>query len=52
MEAQQKDTMIEVEGLTKKFGKITAVDNISFSVKRGEIFAFLGAKWRRQNDCY
>lgn len=33
---------IVVKGLTKKFGKITAVDNISFSVKRGEIFAFLG----------
>jgi len=34
--------MIEVENLTKKFGDFVAVDNISFSVKRGEIFAFLG----------
>ncbi len=34
--------MIEVKNLVKKFGNITAVDNISFNVKRGEIFAFLG----------
>lgn len=33
---------VEVEGLTKKFGDFTAVDNISFSVDRGEIFGFLG----------
>jgi ABC-2 type transport system ATP-binding protein len=34
--------MIEVDNLTKKFDDFVAVDNISFSVKRGEIFAFLG----------
>jgi ABC-2 type transport system ATP-binding protein len=33
---------IKVMGLTKKFGDFTAVNNISFSVKRGETFAFLG----------
>lgn len=35
--------VIEISGLTKKFGNFTAVDNISFSVRRGEIFGFLGA---------
>lgn len=35
--------MIEVERLTKMFGSFTAVDHISFNVKRGEIFGFLGA---------
>lgn len=35
--------VINVEGLTKKFGDFTAVDSISFSVERGEIFGFLGA---------
>ena len=33
----------EVEGLTKCFGDFTAVDHISFSVNKGEIFGFLGA---------
>ena len=34
---------IVTENLTKKFGDFTAVDNISFEVRRGEIFGFLGA---------
>lgn len=34
--------MIEVANLTKKFDDFLAVDNISFSVGKGEIFAFLG----------
>ena len=35
--------VIEIRNLTKKFGDFTAVDNISFDVRRGEIFGFLGA---------
>ncbi len=38
----ENSNIIEVAGLTKKFGEITAVDNISFSIKQGDIFAFLG----------
>ncbi len=34
--------IIEVRNLKKSFGAITAVDDISFEVKRGEIFGFLG----------
>jgi len=37
------ETVIEVEHLVKAFGDFRAVDDISFSVKRGEIFGFLGA---------
>ena len=34
--------MIECRGLTKRFGSFTAVDHVSFSVKKGSIFGFLG----------
>jgi ABC-2 type transport system ATP-binding protein len=34
--------MIRVENLSKRFGAVCAVDDISFGVGRGEIFAFLG----------
>ena len=34
--------MISVQNLTKKFGNLTAVDNISFEIPEGEIFGFLG----------
>jgi len=34
--------LIQVKDLTKKFGSFTAVDNISFSVKKGEVLGFLG----------
>jgi len=34
--------IIEVQNLTKMFGKFTAVEDISFSVKKGEIFGLLG----------
>ena len=37
------ENVIEVEHLVKAFGSFHAVDDISFAVKRGEIFGFLGA---------
>ena len=37
------DIIISVKELTKRFGDFTAVNHISFDVKRGEIFGFLGA---------
>ena len=39
----KNNNVIEVENLTKKFGDFTAVNSISFEVKKGEIFGFLGA---------
>lgn len=38
-----KDNVIEVSHLVKAFGSFHAVDDISFTVRRGEIFGFLGA---------
>jgi len=37
------NTAIQAEALTKRFGDFTAVDAITFEVKKGEIFGFLGA---------
>ncbi len=34
---------IEAKGLTKRFGDFTAVNNVSFRIRRGEIFGFLGS---------
>ena len=34
--------MIEIKNLTKKYGSKTVLDNISFTVKSGEILGFLG----------
>ena len=37
-----KNDIIEVTHLTKKFGDLTAVDGVSFTTQRGQIFGFLG----------
>lgn len=42
LEKMENDVIV-VSNLTKRFGDFTAVDNISFYVRRGEIFGFLGA---------
>jgi len=36
------DTIIEVKNLSKAFGEVKAVDELSFSVRKGSLFAFLG----------
>jgi len=41
-ERSAMDAMIEVRHLTRRFGPVTAVDDVSFSVRRGEVLGFLG----------
>jgi ABC-2 type transport system ATP-binding protein len=41
-EMTMNDAMIEVQGLRKQYGDFVAVENVSFSVRRGEIFGLLG----------
>src|SRR6476619_7575530 len=41
-EKQAGTPLVQVEGISKKFGDFTAVNNISFQVNHREIFGFLG----------
>src|SRR5713226_9837189 len=41
-ETMAMDEMISVRHLTKRFGPVTAVDDVSFRVARGEVLGFLG----------
>ena len=43
MNLENQNIAIKAENITKTFGDFTAVDHISFEVKKGEIFGFLGA---------
>ncbi len=42
MTAGGEPVLIEIDGLTKRFGSFTAVDHVSFRVARGEVLGFLG----------
>jgi ABC-2 type transport system ATP-binding protein len=37
-----QDIMVQVDGLTRRFGDLVAVDNLSFTVHRGEMFGLIG----------
>jgi ribosome-dependent ATPase len=43
LQADADDIAIEARGLTMRFGDFTAVDHVSFRIRRGEIFGFLGS---------
>lgn len=40
------DTVLELKGITKRFSGFVANDSIDFDLKKGEIHALLGGKWR------
>ena len=46
----ENEIAIEVSSVTRRFGSLTAVDDLSFKVGKGEIFGLLGTKWGWQND--
>ena len=43
LDADADDIAIEADGLTMRFGDFVAVDHVSFRIRRGEIFGFLGS---------
>ncbi|MDZ8236705.1 MAG: ATP-binding cassette domain-containing protein [Nostoc sp. ChiQUE01a] len=40
--SEPKSLILETQGLTRRFGKVTAVNDLSISVERGEVFGLLG----------
>ena len=42
------DQIIQIENLSKSYGNLQAVKDISFFVKKGKLFAFLGPQRRRK----
>ncbi|MDF5711432.1 MAG: ATP-binding cassette domain-containing protein [Nostoc sp. S4] len=40
--SESKSVILETQGLTRRFGKLTAVNNLSISVEQGEVFGLLG----------
>ena len=39
---KQTEVILRTTGLTKKFGKRTAVNNLNLEIRKGEVFGFLG----------
>ena len=42
MQPDDKPPIVRIEGITKRFGPVTAVDNVDLVIERGELFALLG----------
>ena len=48
-DAPQADFSIEVGGVSKFFGALAAVNNLTFSIRKGEVVGFLGPQRLRQD---
>ena len=45
-------TVVEIRNLVKNYGKLRALDGLNLSIKRGEIFGFLGPNGSGEDDSH
>jgi hypothetical protein len=43
------DDAVELQGLTRRYGDVVALDDLSFTVAEGQMFGFIGPQWHRQD---
>jgi branched-chain amino acid transport system ATP-binding protein len=50
--AQPRETVLEVDAVTLQFGGLTALDDVSFSINRGEILGLIGPNGAGKTTCF
>ncbi len=51
-EGKEQPTMLEIKNVTKKFGELTAVNNLSFTVEKGRVFGIAGPNGAGKSTLY
>jgi branched-chain amino acid transport system ATP-binding protein len=50
--AEPREKVLEVDAVTLRFGGLTAIDNVSFSIERGEILGLIGPNGAGKTSCF
>ena len=52
IETEVGEPLVELEGVTVKFGGLTALDNVTFTIRRGEILGLIGPNGAGKTTCF